>query len=181
MTGAEFRTMKLNRLLLAVMMFACVTDTSLAVDTVTKQTKVTIYASFTQPSCNINVPKSYNLGLLTPGVKTHAPLDITWECVGASELNTALIATSAADSLESSGEAVQLMVNNKPNGTILWLKEKDTDRVINLTGGSANSFCSNVWRDGETSSCTLIPYTEVHSNDIVGQASATLNFEVVYS
>ncbi|ELD0501567.1 F18 fimbrial protein FedE, partial [Escherichia coli] len=53
---------------------------------------LTINVTFTQPSCNITVPPSYNLGTLTPGSKTHAPLNITWKCEGDTPVTTALTA-----------------------------------------------------------------------------------------
>lgn len=53
---------------------------------------LTINVIFTQPSCDITVPASYNLGTLTLGSKTHAPLDITWKCEGDTPVKTALTA-----------------------------------------------------------------------------------------
>lgn len=56
--------MKFTKTALAALMMVVAGSTQA---TTTATATLTINVTFTQPSCNITVPASYNLGLLTPG------------------------------------------------------------------------------------------------------------------
>lgn len=140
-----------------------------------------IETTFTKPTCSIHVPPTYNLGKLVRGqVKKHEPLPIIVKCPGAQSVQTALTAKVLTGRLESSRDKVQMMVNGKKNGTLLSLNTVNTgsSAPIKLTGAAKDAFCDI--DNGELRLCQLIPVTEVHSGDRPGQASATLQFEVVY-
>lgn len=143
-----------------------------------------INVTFTQPSCEITVPPAYNLGILTPGPKTHAPLDITWKCEGDTPVTTALTAAIVRGGTASRNDQVVLLTDSgTPTGAILSLREKKSSNLINLTGPTAGDyFCSDDSATPGTTmrTCTLTPETNVSQNGPFGLASATLRFEVGY-
>ena len=144
---------------------------------------LTINVTFTQPSCDITVPASYNLGTLTPGSKTHAPLNITWKCEGDTLVKTALLADIVRGGKTSNDEKVILKTDdNTDTGATLSLREKESGDLIKLTGPAAgNYFCSDANAiAGMEHTCTLTPETNVSQNGPFGLASATLRFEVGY-
>ncbi|WP_252363579.1 F18 fimbrial protein FedE [Escherichia coli] len=144
---------------------------------------LTINVTFTQPSCDITVPASYNLGTLTPGSKTHAPLNITWKCEGDTLVKTALLADIVRGGKTSNDEKVILKTDdNTDTGATLSLREKESGNLIKLTGPAAgNYFCSDANAiAGMEHTCTLTPETNVSQNGPFGLASATLRFEVGY-
>lgn len=144
---------------------------------------LTINVTFTQPSCDITVPASYNLGTLTPGPKTHAPLDISWKCEGDTPVTTALTAAIVKGNASGDEKVVLLTNSGTPTGATLSLREKKSTSLIKLTGpGAGDYFCSD---DSATPgitmrTCTLTPETNVSQNGPFGLASATLRFEVGY-
>lgn len=144
---------------------------------------LTINVTFTQPSCDITVPASYNLGTLTPGSKPHAPLNITWKCEGDTPVTTALTAAIAKGKASGDEKVVLLTDSGTPTGATLSLREKKSARLIKLTGPSAGDyFCSdeNATPGTTMRTCTLTPETNVSQNGPFGLASATLRFEVGY-
>ena len=144
---------------------------------------LTINVTFTQPSCDITVPALYNLGTLTPGSKTHAPLNITWKCEGDTLVKTALLADIVRGGKTSNDEKVILKTDdNTDTGATLSLREKESGDLIKLTGPAAgNYFCSDANAiAGMEHTCTLTPETNVSQNGPFGLASATLRFEVGY-
>lgn len=143
---------------------------------------LTINVTFTQPSCDIKVPASYNLGVLTPGEKVHAPLDITWTCKGNTPVKTALTAAIVKGSL-SGDEKVILQTDGGSNtGVTLSLREKVSNKLIKLTGPTAGGFfCSDTSAiSGVMRTCLLTPETNVSQSGSFGSVSATLRFEVGY-
>ncbi|HCQ0186474.1 TPA: F18 fimbrial protein FedE [Escherichia coli] len=182
MTGAEFRAMKFTKATLAVLMMTVMTGSGQAATTATAT--LTINVTFTQPSCDITVPASYNLGTLTPGSKIHAPLEITWKCEGDTPIKTALTADIVRGGKTSSDETVILRTNdNTDSGATLSLREKVSNKLIKLTGPAAGDyFCSdeNAVVGTMMRTCTLTPETDVSQNGPFGLASATLRFEVGY-
>ncbi|EEW1287276.1 F18 fimbrial protein FedE [Escherichia coli] len=180
MTGAEFRTMKFIKAALAALMMV-VAGSGQAATSATAT--LTINVTFTQPSCDITVPASYNLGTLTPGSKTHAPLNITWKCEGDTLVKTALLADIVRGGKTSNDEKVILKTDdNTDTGATLSLREKESGDLIKLTGPAAgNYFCSDANAiAGMEHTCTLTPETNVSQNGPFGLASATLRFEVGY-
>lgn len=177
MTGAGFRTMKFTKVAMAALMMAMMTGSGRA-DIAT----LTINVNFTRPSCNIRVPESYSLGDLVPGKtgKNHLPLNIVWSCEGNTPLNTALTAVIVSGDLEGDGKVYLMTDSGQRTGVTLSLKEKTSDKLINLTGNE--KFCSDT--EGTTGmrmrTCTLTPVTEVSRGSVLGNASATLRFEVSY-
>lgn len=144
---------------------------------------LTINVTFTQPSCEITVPPSYNLGTLTPGSKTHAPLDISWKCEGNTPVTTALTAAIVKGNASGDEKVVLLTDSGTPTGATLSLREKKSTSLIKLTGPTAGDyFCSDDSATPGTMmrTCTLTPETNVSQNGPFGLASATLRFEVDY-
>ncbi|EOA5439281.1 F18 fimbrial protein FedE [Escherichia coli] len=145
---------------------------------------LTINVTFTQPSCDITVQPSYNLGTLTPGSKTHAPLDITWKCAdGGTPVKTALTAAIVKGNASGDEKVVLLTDSGTPTGATLSLREKKSNSLIKLTGPTAGDyFCSDDSATPGTTmrTCTLTPETNVSQNGPFGLASATLRFEVGY-
>ncbi|EFK9059089.1 F18 fimbrial protein FedE [Escherichia coli] len=177
MTGAGFRTMKFTKVAMAALMMAMMTGSGRA-DTAT----LTINVNFTRPSCNISVPSSYSLGDLVPGEtgKEHPPLEITWRCEGNTPLNTALTAAVRAPSggLEGDGKVYLITDSHQRTGVTLSLREKTSDNLIKLTG--TEKFCSDTEGTTGMRTCTLTPVTDVSRGSVLGNASATLCFEVKY-
>lgn len=143
---------------------------------------LTINVTFTQPSCNITVPASYNLGLLTPGErKSHGDMIITWECEGGMPRETALTAAIVTGTAENDYETVRLKTDTGDSRAALSLIEKKSNTLVKLTGPDAgNYFCRDVNAATGIHTCTLVPVTEVTDQGALGPASATLRFEVGY-
>ena len=167
--------------LAALMMMMVVAGSGQAATTATAT--LTINVTFTQPSCDIQVPSSYNLGLLTRGEKgrEHAPLNITWTCEGDTPQRTALTAAIVSGDAEGD-EKVYLMTSDRQRtGATLSLKEKNTGSMIKLTGsGGGSNFCDDKKESTGMRTCTLIPVTDVSHDGALGVASARLRFEVGY-
>ncbi len=148
--------------------------------TTTATATLTINATFTMPSCDIQVPSSYNLGTLTPGTKEHGDLKITWTCEGAQSVKTALTAGIVAGIADGDNK-VRLMAGGQATGAVLSLRDKSDRSLIKLTGHQAGGyFCSDSSATTGMRTCTLTPITEVDRNGPFGLASATLNFAVAY-
>lgn len=172
--------MKFTKAALAVLMMV-VAGSGQAATTATAT--LTINVTFTQPSCDITVPDSYNLGTLTPGPKTHAPLNITWKCEGDTPVTTALTADIVKGNASGDEKVVLLTDSGTPTGATLSLREKKRTSLIKLTGPTAGDyFCSDDSATPGTTmrTCTLTPETNVSQNGPFGLASATLRFEVGY-
>ncbi|EGF7427602.1 F18 fimbrial protein FedE [Escherichia coli] len=182
MTGAEFRAMRFTKAALAALMMV-VAGSGQAASTATAT--LTINVTFTQPSCGIKVPASYNLGLLTPGeTKDHGDLTITWECQGNTPMETALTAEILAGSAENDNKVVRLKAGNGNSRAALSLRDKTAGTLIKMTGPSGGDyFCRNSKDVTGIRTCTLTPVTEVSSqgtSGALGPAFATLRFEVGY-
>ncbi|EEC2209522.1 TPA: F18 fimbrial protein FedE [Escherichia coli] len=182
MTGVEFRTMKFTKAVLAALMMTVMTGSAQAATTATAT--LTINVTFTRPSCDITVPPSYNLGTLTPGTKTHAPLNISWKCESDTPFKTALTADIVKGGKTGGDESVTLQTGSGTDtGATLSLREKTSAAPIKLTGAAAGDyFCSDASAEPGVTvrTCTLTPETKVSSGGPFGQASATLRFEVGY-
>ncbi|MEB5813746.1 F18 fimbrial protein FedE [Escherichia coli] len=173
--------MKFTKAALAALMMTVMTGSAQAATTATAT--LTINVTFTQPSCDITVPASYNLGTLTPGPKTHAPLDISWKCEGDTSVTTALTAAIVKGSASGDEKVVLLTDRGTPTGATLSLRETKSTSLIKLTGPAAGDyFCSDDRATPGTTmrTCTLTPETNVSQNGPFGLASATLRFEVGY-
>ncbi|EPT0561624.1 F18 fimbrial protein FedE [Escherichia coli] len=171
--------MRLTKAALAALMMV-VAGSGQAATTATAT--LTINVTFTQPSCDITVPASYNLGLLTPGeTKNHGDLTITWECQGNTPLKTALTAEILTGTAENDSKVVRLAADSGgPSKAALSLKDK-TDSLIKMTGPTGgNYFCNDSAETTGIRTCTLTPVTEVSGQGALGPASATLLFEVGY-
>ncbi len=172
--------MKFTKAALAVLMMV-VAGSGQAATTATAT--LTINVTFTQPSCDITVPDSYNLGTLTPGPKTHGPLNITWKCEGDTPVTTALTADIVKGNASGDEKVVLLTDSGTPTGATLSLREKKRTSLIKLTGPTAGDyFCSDDSATPGTTmrTCSLTPETNVSQNGPFGLASATLRFEVGY-
>ncbi|WP_308065291.1 F18 fimbrial protein FedE [Escherichia marmotae] len=172
--------MRLTKAALAALMMTVMTGSGQAATTATAT--LTINVTFTQPSCDIKVPASYNLGLLTPGeTKNHGDLTITWECQGNTPLKTALTAEILAGSAENDNKVVRLKASTGNSRAALSLREKGATQLIKLTGPTGGDyFCSDSAEVTGMRTCTLTPVTEVSGQGALGPASATLRFEVAY-
>ncbi len=173
--------MRFIKVALAATMLA-VTTASVQAAIPTSSTKVTINVTFTRPSCDITVPSSFNLGILTPGTKEHGDLNITWACEGNTPIKTALTADVVTGDKDVGNEKVYLVTsNNQATGAALSLREGKS--FIKLTGSQAEDyFCSDTSDVAGTvlRTCTLTPVTNVSQSGPFGLASATLRFEVGY-
>ncbi|EEQ2598600.1 F18 fimbrial protein FedE [Escherichia coli] len=172
MIGEVYRLMKFTKIALALLMMVVVISDVQA--TSSASAVLTINVTYIPKSCDIQVPSSYNLGVLTPGKREHGNMEITWYCEGDIPIKTALKAEIVNGYAEDDNK-VRLMIANQPSGAVLSLKEKDTP--IALTG---NNFCSDLTEDLGMRSCMITPETEVEPNGPFGLASATLKFTVVY-
>ncbi|EHX2470884.1 F18 fimbrial protein FedE [Escherichia coli] len=179
MTGVEFRAMRFTKAALAALMMVVMTGSGQAATTATAT--LTINVTFTQPSCDIQVPSSYDLGLLVQGEqnKEHAPLNITWTCEGDTPQKTALTATVVGNEERQGDEKVYLMTDGgQRTGATLSLKEKTGGSLIKLDGQS--HFCADDTENTGMRTCALIPVTDVSRSGALGMASARLRFEVAY-
>ncbi|EFB1110691.1 F18 fimbrial protein FedE [Escherichia coli] len=178
MTGAEFRAMKFTKAALAALMMTVMTGSGQAATTATAT--LTINVTFTQPSCDIQVPSSYNLGLLTQGDsgKEHAPLNITWTCEGDTPQKTALTAAIVSGDAEGDEKVYLMTDDSRRTGATLSLKEKTGGALIKLDGQS--HFCADDTENTGMRTCALIPVTDVSRSGALGMASARLRFEVAY-
>lgn len=140
---------------------------------------VSIDVTFTQPSCEIRVPSSYDLGVLVHGEsgREHVPLNITVDCGGTPQ-KTALTAGIVGSPDKAGDEKVYLMKNGQRTGAMLSLKEKNGG-LIKLTGLDTDAFCKDT-AGNASRTCTLIPVTDVSRDGVLGEASATLRFGIVY-
>lgn len=173
--------MKFTKAALAALMMTVMTGSGQAATTATAT--LTINVTFTQPSCDIQVPSQYNLGLLTQGdaEREHAPLNITWTCEGDTPLKTALTAAIVSGEAEGDEKVYLITDGSQRTGATLSLKEKTTGSLIKLTGpDSGNLFCSDETETTGMRTCTLIPVTAVSRDGALGVASAGLKFEVAY-
>lgn len=165
------RSVKVSLALLLTTLVATVQASSKAV--------LFIYATFTNPSCEIKVPVAYDLGTLNRGeTKTHAPFYISWEC-GAIPVSTALTASVVTGKLQGQNQ-VEMVTGNQGSGSFLKLREKADNlfKDIKITGQKADAFCSAT--SNTTRRCELVPETEVRPNATSGQVYATLRFTVTY-
>lgn len=172
--------MKFTKAALAALMMTVMTGSGQAATTATAT--LTINVTFTQPSCDIQVPSSYDLGILTPGKKEHGDLKITWTCEGEQPVKTALTAGIVAGKKDGDNDnKVRLMAGGQATGATLSLRNKSDSTLIKLTGHQATDyFCSDSSETTGMRTCTLTPITEVDRNGPFGLASATLNFAVAY-
>lgn len=168
--------MKYTKAALALLMMV-MTDSGQA-DTKTATLKINV--TFARPSCNIQVPSSYELEALVPGEtgKHHPSLNITWSCKGNTPLKTALTAAIVSGGSEGE-EKVRLITDSRQRtGVTLSLKENTNGGLIKLTG--TENFCSDTEGTTGMRTCTLTPVTDVSHDSVPGHASATLRFEVGY-
>ncbi|EEY9726720.1 F18 fimbrial protein FedE [Escherichia coli] len=167
--------MKYTKAALALLMMMVMTGSGQAATAT-----LTINVTSTQPSCDISVPSSHMLVALVPGEtgKHHPSLKITWSCEGNTPLKTAL--TAAIVSGDSDGDRkVHLMTDGRQRtGVTLSIREKTSGNLIKLTG--TENFCSDTAGTTGMRTCTLTPVTDVPRGSVLGNASATLRFEVRY-
>lgn len=175
--------MRFTKSALAVAMLMLTADGALADSLASASADVRVEVTFIRASCDITVPSSYNLGVLTPGTgpKEHRDLKITWTCKSDTPIKTALTADVVTGSKDVSDEKVYLVTNgNQTTGAALSLREGNS--FIKLTGNQGDYFCRDT--DAVDSlrlhTCTLTPVTDVSRNGVLGHASATLRFEVGY-
>lgn len=168
---------------IAALMLAVTTGSASAASTATAT--LTINVHFPQPSCDIKVPTSYNLGTLSPGSEvTHPGFDITWDCgTSGKPLKTALTAAVVRGTVVGNDKVRLLRNDGQATGASLFLKEKGASSPVNLTGtgtGAQDYFCSDATEVTGMRTCTLTPVTVVEPGGPFGLASATLRFKVGY-
>lgn len=140
--------------------------------------ELTVKATFSALTCDINVNPTYWLGTLTPGnSKKHEPLQVSWTCDSSQAVSTGLKAIPLIGELDSGQEKLEMMVGDTKNGTLLWL-EDPSGKIIKLTGKDTDSFCND--KAVGARSCQITPVTEVHPNDTFGIANAGIVFQIVY-
>lgn len=185
MTGVEHRVMRFTKAKAALIALTLMAPVGVSQAAKEATATLTINVTFTNPSCNITAPSSYNLGALTPGRKEHGDLNITWNCVEAGAgtplaIKTGLTAAIVAGTPEGD-DKVRLLTGGQASGATLSLKEKNTQTFVKLTGADKkNYFCSDATETSAQRTCTLTPVTEVSQHGPFGLASATLRFEVGY-
>lgn len=141
---------------------------------------LTINVTFTPPSCDIKMPSSYDLGILTPGRKEHGDFQITWNCEGNEPIKTALTASIISGVAEGDNK-VRLIANNQASGATLFLMEKNSGSLIKLTGHDAQDyFCSDSRETTGMRICTLTPVTETSLIGPFGRGYSTLSFAIAY-
>ena len=173
--------MKFTKAVQGLLMMVVMTGCGQAATTATAT--LTINVTFTQPSCDITVPPSYNLGILTPGEKIHSPLEITWKCEGDTPIKTALTADIVKGTASGDEKVILQTDSGTDTGATLALRENTSTALIKLTGPAMRDyFCSdnNAVAGTMMRTCTLTPETNVSQNGPFGLASATLRFEVGY-
>lgn len=169
--------MKFTKAVLVLLMMTVMTGSGQAA---TNAVTLTINVTFTQPGCDITVPPSHMLDALVPG-KTgteHPPLKITWSCEGNTPLKTALAAAIVLGDSEGDRKVHLMTDGRKRTGVTLSLREKTSGNLIKLTG--TDNFCSDMEGTTGMRTCTLTPVTDVSRGSVLGNASATLRFEVRY-
>ncbi|HCP1381746.1 TPA: F18 fimbrial protein FedE [Escherichia coli] len=177
MTGVELRVMKFIKVALTALMMVMTGNGQATTTTATLAINVT----FTQPSCDIKVPSSYDLGSLNPGSKEHGDLKITWICEGNRPVKTALTAGIVMGTADGDNKVRLMTGGGQATGAALSLKEKKSGTLIKLTGHDVKDyFCSDRSATIGMHTCTLTPITEVDHQGPFGLASATLNFAVAY-
>lgn len=176
-TGGAFRAMRFGKAVMLALILETMTG---GVQAQKATATVTLNVTFVNPSCDITVPDSYNLGTLTLGSKEHEDLKIIWHCASEIPLKTALMA-SIVTGVPQGDDKIRLIVGNKSSGTTLSLKEKGSSSPIKLMGINAQKyFCRDAKESNKKRTCTLTPVTNVSPEGPFGQASATLRFEVGY-
>ena len=173
--------MKFTKAALAALIITVITGSGQAATTATAT--LTINVTFTQPSCDITVPSSYNLGTLVPGLNTHDPLEITWKCEGDTPIKTALTAGIVKGTASGDEKVILQTDGGTDTGATLALREKKSAALIKLTGPTMSDyFCTdeNAVAGTMTRTCILTPETNVSQSGPFGLASATLRFEVGY-
>lgn len=170
--------MKFAKVFLTALVMLGIAGDVQAADTATATATLTI--NVTRPSCDLTVPSSYNLGILTPGRKEHGDLNITWTCKGDVPVKTGM-SVGIVNGTAVGDDKVYLMAGSQATGATLSLKDKKNGVLIKLTNTSTqDSFCTDDAEVTGLRTCTLIPVTEVASAGPFGLASATVKFAVVY-
>lgn len=166
---------------LVALMFAVTAGSSQAGNTATAT--LIINVNFRQPTCDINVPSSYDLGVLSAGgAVEHRGFDITWNCGTGESLKTALTASIVRGTAVGDDQVRLLRDDGQATGASLSLKENRqgaSPSPVKLTGAT-DYFCSDESEVTGMRTCTLTPVTKVDQGGPFGLASATLKFKVGY-
>lgn len=139
-----------------------------------------IKATFTNPTCNIVVPSTYDFGKLIKGEGSKRGadhLDITWSC-NVSKM-TALTATILNGDWVDDEHVMLLTDSKEPSNVLLSLEENN--KLIKLNGSSDSGyFCRDTTETTSMRLCKLTPILTVPANAVLGRVQATLLFSVEY-
>ncbi|EBQ8602450.1 hypothetical protein I6P91_004600 [Salmonella enterica] len=130
-----------------------------------------------QPTCNVSVAPSLDLGSLTIGEKKHAAFPVNIVCSGT--IKNALTAKNLNGTLQANQNEVAVQMQNAGggNGPFLGLEDSNGQKV-KLTGQTIDSFCTVT--SGGNRDCMLTPITKTEADSGWGNGSVTLRFEIVY-
>ncbi|HDL8287007.1 TPA: hypothetical protein PXQ99_003842 [Yersinia enterocolitica] len=120
---------------------------------------------------------NYDLGVISNGLKTHAPFTVDITCQGNTPVKTALTAKNLNGSLVVSNDKMVLPIDGKVGNSGPLLGLENNGKNVMLTGNEVDAFCVQT---GINNSCSLSPVTEVSASDPRGEISATIRFDVVY-
>ena len=134
-----------------------------------------------QPTCDVSVKPSYDLGTLSiGGDKHHTAFPVTISCSG--RVESMLKATMAHGSsvLLSDNYRVAVSANGQTvssaTGPFFWLQ--DNNRPIKLIGRDADAFCRAT---SQRRDCHITPVTRVNSDSVRGsEGSVDIILNVIY-
>lgn len=129
-----------------------------------------------QPTCNVTVTPSKDLGALYTGEKRHSVLPVTIACTGT--IKSALTAQNLNGGLQTDNYRVSVPMGSSGagNGPFLWLQDNNGNNV-KLTGAAGDAFCIAT-DTGRT--CNITPVTSVNSDSGWGSGSVTMRFDITY-
>lgn len=153
---------------------AVVSFQSVAVTSASANVVITVTSP--QPTCNLTVRSTYDLGVLPLSEKKHVAFPVNIDCTGS--IRTALIAQKTSGTLQADNYRVAIPIGSTTSslGPYLWLQTA-AGANINLTGADSGKFCD---ASGQNRVCQITPVTNVQAGAPFGQGSATISFSVVY-
>lgn len=128
-----------------------------------------------QPTCNVTVRSTLELGSITIGDSPHSPFPVSISCTGT--VKSALTARNKTGTLQTDQYRVFVPMSNAgaANGPFLWLQ--DGNSKLKLTGQSVDAFCTGT---STSRTCNVTPWTRAEGDSGWGNGAATINFEIIY-
>lgn len=136
---------------------------------------LSINATFTEPTCTLDMPDRVYLGSIRYGTTRYRPFTLTVNCLSAS--NTEIYAQALGDLLRPS--VTNIMRMNGPDNRAEFALEKSISQHIELNGDTndtTSGFCAGT----NSRTCTLTPKTYVPVGAEIGERSALIRFNIRY-